>query len=369
MSGQYSVRKTQKRLGTRKLLFKMDGFMREHHIEIGRDAMFDLLATFMTRIYLIMVFLTLAVLAAGCRQNQKHSNVIDFETLIKDDHFRSQVPTGSFVKLSEGYTYYEYYPGIQPDTLVVMVHGFSVPSYIWDSTFQAVAAHGYGALRYDVYGRGFSDNPDVVYDAALYSNQLCELLDKLHLHQKLNLMGLSYGGRIISAFAFQYPDRIENLIYVDPAGFETIASQADYPQMASSEEVKAFKESPAYATMAASQLGDFYDPVPFAGWDKRYKEMMKFQGFVRALISTRKNSPSMEMEHLKIGLSNLSVFCFWGRHDTVVVLDQVRQNLYQRIPQIQLIEMEDSGHLPHMEQAALFNNVLINRIIRKREQQ
>lgn len=40
-----SIRKTQKRLGTRKLLFKMEGFMREHHIEIGRDAMFDLLAT------------------------------------------------------------------------------------------------------------------------------------------------------------------------------------------------------------------------------------------------------------------------------------------------------------------------------------
>ena len=39
------IRGTLKRLGTRKLLFKMEGFMREHHIEIGRDAMFDLLAT------------------------------------------------------------------------------------------------------------------------------------------------------------------------------------------------------------------------------------------------------------------------------------------------------------------------------------
>jgi transposase InsO family protein len=39
------IRKTLKRLGTRKLLFKMEGFMREHQIAIGRDAMFDLLAT------------------------------------------------------------------------------------------------------------------------------------------------------------------------------------------------------------------------------------------------------------------------------------------------------------------------------------
>ncbi|MFN7014750.1 MAG: hypothetical protein ACK4ON_10835, partial [Bacteroidia bacterium] len=39
------ITKMLKQLGTRILLFKMEGFIREHHIEIGRDAMFDLLAT------------------------------------------------------------------------------------------------------------------------------------------------------------------------------------------------------------------------------------------------------------------------------------------------------------------------------------
>ena len=318
------------------------------------------------RIYLIPVALALAILITGCRPDQRQENTTDPETVVKDDFFRSQVHTGSFAKLSEGYTYYEYNPGTQPDTLVVMVHGFSVPSYIWDSTYQAVVAAGYGALRYDVYGRGFSDNPDVVYDAALYTNQLSELLDNLKITQKLNLIGLSYGGRIISAFAFQYPGRIENLIYVDPAGFETIASSTENPQMVSEEEVRAFKASAAYTTMASGQLNDFYNPAPFAGWDKRYEDQMQYKGFVRALISTRKNSPSMEMEQLKIGLSNLPVFCFWGKHDTVVVLEQVRENMFKRIPHLQLLEMENSGHLPHMEQAALFNHILINSIIRKK---
>lgn len=39
------IRKSQKRIGTRKLLFMMNGFMHQHHIEIGRDSMFDLLAS------------------------------------------------------------------------------------------------------------------------------------------------------------------------------------------------------------------------------------------------------------------------------------------------------------------------------------
>jgi putative transposase len=38
------IRKKQKRLGGRKLLFKLESFMLEHHISIGRDAFFDLLS-------------------------------------------------------------------------------------------------------------------------------------------------------------------------------------------------------------------------------------------------------------------------------------------------------------------------------------
>ena len=39
-----SIRKSQKRIGTRKLLFMMTDFMQQHQIGIGRDSLFDLLA-------------------------------------------------------------------------------------------------------------------------------------------------------------------------------------------------------------------------------------------------------------------------------------------------------------------------------------
>src|SRR6185436_8274717 len=106
--------------------------------------------------------------------------------------------------LTAGYTYYEF-ENRNADTLVVMVHGFSVPSYIWDSTYRAAIKRGYGALRYDTYGRGNSDNPDVVYDVTFFSNQLKELLDSLKITKPLNLVGLSDGGRTISVFASRYP--------------------------------------------------------------------------------------------------------------------------------------------------------------------
>lgn len=286
----------------------------------------------------------------------------DKETITKDDSFRATIESGDFVKLSEGYTYYEF-ENKEADTLLVMVHGFSVPSYIWDSTYNAALSRGYGALRYDVYGRGYSDNPDVVYDAALYSAQLKELLEALKIEKKINLLGLSYGGRIISAFAFQYPERIQNLIYVDPAGFETVSDSLAYPVMVSDQQVQDFKRSKNYETMASGQLGDFYNATPYTGWDTKYEEMMKFKGFVKALLSTRMNSPSLEIEQRKISQSDIPVFAIWGEHDKVVRLDEVRANLMERIPDIELFVLPKAGHLPHMEQTAMFNSILFDQII------
>lgn len=313
---------------------------------------------FMSRLYYL--FLLLALLGA-CSKPQPETTV-DHEAVVKDDTFRQNIAAGGFIRLKDGYTYYEL-ENPNADTMVVMVHGFSVPSYIWDSTYYATINRGYGALRYDVYGRGYSDNPDVVYDAALYSGQLKELLDSLGITQKVNLIGLSYGGRTITAFAFQYPERVNNLIYVDPAGFESIPADSVYPAMVSNDEIAAFKASDNYRYMAQGQLSDFYDSVPFKGWDKKYEDMMKYKGFVRALISTRKNSPSMEQEHRQIALSRIPVFCIWGEHDTVVPLEKVKQNMYDRIPYVELFILPKAGHLPHMEQASMFNSIIFDQII------
>lgn len=307
-------------------------------------------------VHFYIILISIGILS-GCS-----TKPVDKETITKDADFRATIKTGDFVRLSEGYTYFEF-KNEKADTLIVMVHGFSVPSYIWDSTYNAAIARGYGALRYDVYGRGYSDNPNVAYDAALYSSQLRELLASLKIEKKINLMGLSYGGRIITAFAFQYPERIQNLIYVDPAGFETIPASEDYPALVTDDEIDDFKRSDNYKNMAIGQLGDFYDPTPYVGWDKQYEEMMRFKGFVRALISTRKNSPSMENEHKKIADSGIPVFAFWGEHDTVVKLEEVKANLMERIPKVTLFVLPKAGHLPHMEQASMFNSILFDQII------
>lgn len=306
-------------------------------------------------------FALIFVVLYACSPKETTSDFVDYETIAKDDAFRAGITTGNFVTLSDGYTYYELAnPGA--DTVVVMVHGFSVPSFIWDSTYSAATARGYGALRYDTYGRGYSDNPDVAYDVTLYARQLKQLLDTLHVKKPVHLLGLSDGGRTISEFAAQYPERIKSLVYVDAAGFNATSITPPATLTVSEDEIMAFKKE-RYPTMASGQLADFYDSVPFRGWDNKYKTLMAYKGFVRALISTNKNRTDLEPVHRKIASAGMPVFVMWGEHDTVVKLEEARPVITDRIPNAKFFVIPRAGHLPQMEQTKMFNDILFDQII------
>ena len=75
-----------------------------------------------------------------------------------------------------------------------MVHGFSVPSYIWDPTFKLLSDKGYFVISLDLYGRGFSENVDEIYTDELFANQVIELLQKLNI-DSAKFLGLSNGGK------------------------------------------------------------------------------------------------------------------------------------------------------------------------------
>lgn len=312
-----------------------------------------------------MRFASISLLAIGLMMAncQSKKTKTDFETITKDSVFRATIKTGAFMKLSQGYAYYEW-SNSQADTILVLVHGFSVPSYIWDSTFHAARKRGYSVLRYDNFGRGYSDNPDIIYDVALFTNQLRELLDSLKISKPITLIGLSDGGRAISSFAAQFPSRIQNLVYVDAVSFETPVENLEYPAAVTEKEIQDFKNSESYPNMGKGQLEDFYDSIPFRGWDKKYEGVMKYQGFVRAILSTRKNRTPLVEEHRKIAEAKLPVFAIWGEHDTVVVLDNIRDNLTSRFPKATLFVIPKAGHLPHLEQAKMFNEILFEKILR-----
>ena len=91
----------------------------------------------------------------------------DTERRTLDTAARAAAP-GRFVRLRDGVTHYDL-SGPDGGRTVVLLSGGSVPYYLWDPTREALAASGFRVLRYDYFGRGFSDRPKLRYDLATYA--------------------------------------------------------------------------------------------------------------------------------------------------------------------------------------------------------
>ncbi|MDA1082760.1 MAG: alpha/beta hydrolase [Gemmatimonadetes bacterium] len=147
------------------------------------------------------------------------TRLVDVEKHTLDDSTRDSIRIasgGSFVRLRDGFTHYEI-AGPESAPLVVLAAGASVPGYIWEPTFDSLRAEGFRVLRYDYYGRGWSDRPRIPLTQEVYVHQLAGLLDSLGVSEPITLAGLSYGGTVITSFAFMHPNMVAALVYVDPA--------------------------------------------------------------------------------------------------------------------------------------------------------
>lgn len=282
-----------------------------------------------------------------------------FEFLIKDEKFRKSIKTGNFMDLSQGYTYFEI-DNRKNDKVLVFVHGFSVPSYIWDKTYYSAKEKGFKVIRLDLFGRGYSENPDVLYSDELFARQIIELLDDLEV-SKASFLGLSNGGRVISKIADLKPNIIDKLIYVSASSFSEHEELEN--KNVTEDEINNFIKT-KYPSISVGQLSDFKYPENFPNWATKYEALLKYKGFARALISTQKNHINLDLEHTEINNSNMKVYTIWGDSDSVVVYNKIKEKLNKLLPNRFEYIVSESGHLPHIENQKEFENYLFNVILK-----
>jgi pimeloyl-ACP methyl ester carboxylesterase len=279
------------------------------------------------------------------------------ETEELNDALRASVP-GSFVRLSDGCTHYEL-GGEQSGQPVVLVHGFSVPYFIWDPTYDFLTGSGFHVLRYDLQGRGYSDRPRIRYDIDLFCKQLKELLDTLGLKQ-VSLIGLSMGGPITASFTARYPEIVKKLVLVDPAGARPIT----FPQLLKAVTTPGFGELAfglfGRAQMARSVKSDFYDPAFVKAFVKKYMVQTKYKGFMRALLSTVRNGMlgDFSSAYREVGRLGIPALLFWGRDDKTVPFKH-SEAILAAIPQVEFHIIEHCGHIPQFEKPEEFNPLLL----------
>ena len=263
---------------------------------------------------------------------------------------------GKFVTLGDGVTHYDV-AGPDSGQRVMLVHGFSVPSYIWDSTVTALTGAGFRVARYDHFGRGYSDRPDVRYTADLYDRQLLQLLDSLGWRDPIDLVGLSMGGPVTAEFTARHPERVRSLTLVDPAAGERSAPPFVFrlPLVG-----PVLWQTIAVPKMADGQLTDFVEPAKWPDWTTRYRDQMQYRGFGRALLSTLRESGGTVLDsvYARVGASGKPTLLLWGKEDSTVAITHA-EGVRKAIPQAQYHPIDRAGHLPHMERTDVVNPLLI----------
>ena len=90
---------------------------------------------------------------------------------------------------------------------ILFLHGIGDACYHFELMANALAAAGYRTLRFDFFGRGFSEAPDDCrYDVDYYVGHTQSLLQRLNLaDMPVVVVGHSMGGLVAMSYCEMYP--------------------------------------------------------------------------------------------------------------------------------------------------------------------
>ena len=285
---------------------------------------------------------------------------MSYESEELNEETRKTLP-GDFIQLSNGFTNYEL-AGREDGDVVVLVHGFSSPQFIWDPTFSFLVNEGFRVLRYDLYGRGYSDRPNVLYTMDFFVNQLHELVEKLKLTtDKFNIIGLSMGGGISVVLADKYPNLIRKVSLIDPIGFpmgrNILLSIMKIPVL----NQLILNLYLSHKRIIESQKEDFFQSDKIDEYLAKFTAQTKYKGFLKAIKSTALNTSftSLKDTYTRLGKLGIPMQLFWGKEDQTIPFSTSKK-VCKAVPSIEFHPIEESGHVPHYTHPEIVNPLLLD---------
>lgn len=271
---------------------------------------------------------------------------------------------------------YIYLPPKTDKPVVTLMHGKNFNAHYWTSTALLLQSLGYGVLMPDQIGFGKSAKPiNYQYSFAALAHHTHALLKSLNITKSI-VLGHSMGGMLASRFALMYPNTTEKLILMNPIGLENYLEYVDY------KDTNFFYKSELAKTPAGVkkyQQKNYYD----GQWNSQFESLTHFitgqiQGPDKELVAWV-NAKTYDMIFTQPVITEFSNFKMpvkliigtrdrtgpgrnWKKQGVNYELgryDKLGKSAAALIPNSELFELNNLGHLPHIEDFTRFKNVLL----------
>lgn len=259
---------------------------------------------------------------------------------------------------------------------IVLFHGKNFNGAYWQTTIAALSKEGFRVIVPDQIGFGKSSKPEYFhYTFQQLAQNTKALLDTLNIPQAA-ILGHSMGGMLAARFALMYPKTTTKLILENPIGLEDWKHKVPYKPVEwwYQNELKS-----SYEDIKKYQLVNYYDNKwkpefdqwvnLLAGWtlNSDYKRIAWNSALTYDMVFTQ----PVVYEFKNISAPTLLII---GTRDRTaigkpLVSEEVRKTMglynelgkrtQKEIPNAQLVEIENIGHLPHIENFEAFIRPLI----------
>ena len=244
---------------------------------------------------------------------------------------------------------------------IILLHGLWGGLNEWAPIIDPLSEN-HRVIVMDFIGFHASDKPDTQYHNALLSQFLAGFIETLAL-ENVTLMGHAMGANSATYTAVHHPTNIDRLVLIDGAGYRNPDRDLSKPP---SEQMIRFRRVATGSSLAATSrllerrvndqsiVTEEWVELAFEMWLNPAHAIgdMLFEG-----------GDLTEEEMRQIRLPTLVV---WGAEDKVFSIDNV-ERLTTDIEGAQSGIIEDSGHLPQIEQSDAFLEVVIPFLKKQRD--
>lgn len=290
-------------------------------------------------------------------------------------------PTKNFAFTSQQQTLEMAYLDVRPEKsngrTVVLMHGKNFCAGTWESTIRALTNTGYRVIAPDQIGFCKSSKPQhYQYSFQQLANNTHALLKKLGIEQ-ITLIGHSTGGMLATRYALMYPQQVEKLVMVNPIGLEDWKTRGVPYQSVDQWYQRELRTS-------AEGIRKYEKNTYYVGqWKPEYERWV-------TMLAGLNNGPGKEIVAwnsallydmiysqpviYEFGELKMPVLLMIGTKDNTAIgkdtasaEDQKKLGNYavlgketaKRIPNATLVEFDDLGHAPQMQDPSRFHNALL----------